>query len=145
MFTLESGTGVVSTLDETVFPNNNQLFWSGKMCAWINWTIFLLAPNRGFCLCLLGLCVCFTYKFIYIYVIVDIVTDIDSFPPCDIEGSNLRQPSSISFTYRRLTSTIRNPVMFMAPYSITSVSHLSSMIWVQLLKWVDREKAYDER
>lgn len=57
------------------------------------------------------------------------LTDICSFPaPGEVVASNLRQPSKNSLTYRLCVSSIRNPVMLIAPYSIISLSHRSSMI-----------------
>jgi hypothetical protein len=56
-------------------------------------------------------------------------TEIESRPaPWDVIGSSFRHPSRKSFTYRLDESTILKPVMLMAPYSITSLSHRSSII-----------------
>lgn len=55
------------------------------------------------------------------------LTEIDSLPaPTDVVGSKRFQPSKKSRTYRRLSSTMRNPVMLIAPNSLISDSHRSS-------------------
>lgn len=57
-------------------------------------------------------------------------TDIDSLPaPIVVAGSRRRHLPKNSFTYGRLSSTIRNPVMLIAPYSFISDSHRSSITY----------------
>jgi len=71
------------------------------------------------------------YVDIYIYIYIYIRTEMDSRPAWDMTGSRRCQPARKSLTWGRVTSTMRKPVMLMAPNSITSLSHRSSIIWLQ--------------
>lgn len=70
----------------------------------------------------------------------DLRTEIESRPaPGHFCVSRWRQPSRKSLTWRLVASTMRNPVILMAPYSITSLSQRSSIIWLNIketrIKW----------
>lgn len=60
------------------------------------------------------------------------LTEMVSLPaPTDVTGSNRFQPSKNSRTKLLFSSTIRKPVILIAPNSLISDSHRSSITWVE--------------